>query len=83
MFLLSIKVCESSKTPEDLDLQSLATHVTETLVFHIQQRVAGKPAGTLSLFLSAELGLINCVSAHLQACVRLGETEDVYSTPEE
>ncbi|KAG7334069.1 hypothetical protein KOW79_002476 [Hemibagrus wyckioides] len=39
-----IQVCESSRTPEDLDLQSLATHVTETLVFHIQQRVAGKPA---------------------------------------
>ncbi|XP_060728472.1 WD repeat- and FYVE domain-containing protein 4 isoform X2 [Tachysurus vachellii] len=39
-----IQVCESSRTTEDLDLQSMATHVTETLVFHIQQRVAGKPA---------------------------------------
>ncbi|KAK3573074.1 hypothetical protein QTP86_012277 [Hemibagrus guttatus] len=39
-----IQVCESSRTPEDLDLQTLATHVTETLVFHIQQRVARKPA---------------------------------------
>lgn len=81
--MLSIKVCESSRTPEDLDLQSLATHATETLVFHIQQKVAGKPAGTLRLFLSVELGLFNCVSAHLQECVRLGETKDVYSTSEE
>lgn len=39
------KVCESRRTTDDLDLQSLATHVTETLVFHIQQRVAEKPAG--------------------------------------
>ncbi|MCI4376424.1 hypothetical protein PGIGA_G00188250 [Pangasianodon gigas] len=39
-----IQVCESSKATEDLDLQSLATHVVETLVFHIQQRVAEKPA---------------------------------------
>ncbi|XP_060781914.1 WD repeat- and FYVE domain-containing protein 4 isoform X2 [Neoarius graeffei] len=39
-----IQVCESRRTTDDLDLQSLAIHVTETLVFHIQQRVAEKPA---------------------------------------
>ncbi|KAF7710465.1 WD repeat- and FYVE domain-containing protein 4 isoform X3 [Silurus meridionalis] len=46
LFLLPIfiKVCECSRATEDVDLQILATHVTETLVFHIQQRVSRKPA---------------------------------------
>lgn len=74
---------ESNRPTEDLDLQSLATQVTETLVFHIQKRVAEKPAGTLRLLPSAELALINCVSAHCQACVRVGGIEDVYSISEE
>ncbi|XP_017319576.1 WD repeat- and FYVE domain-containing protein 4 isoform X1 [Ictalurus punctatus] len=39
-----IQVYESNRPTEDLDLQSLATQVTETLVFHIQKRVAEKPA---------------------------------------
>lgn len=77
------KVCESGRETEDLDLQSLATHVTETLVFHIQKRVGERPAGTLRLLLSAELALINCVSAHRQACVTVGGIEVVYSTSEE
>lgn len=60
-FCVVCKVCESSGATEDLDLQSLATHVAETLVFHIQQRVAEKPAGTPRLLLSSELALINFV----------------------
>ncbi|TSK22773.1 WD repeat- and FYVE domain-containing protein 4 [Bagarius yarrelli] len=39
-----IQVCDSSGIIEDLDLQSLALHVIETLVYHIQQKVAEKPA---------------------------------------
>lgn len=75
-------MCESSRATEELDLHSLAAHVAEALVFHIQKRVAEKPAGTLRLLPSAELALINSVSAHHQACVREGGIEVVYSTSE-
>lgn len=76
-------MCESSRVTEDLDLKSLATYITEMLVFQIQQRVAERPAGTLSLSPSAALALINCVSAHSQTCVTVGGKEVVYSTSEE
>ncbi|KAL7877774.1 hypothetical protein SRHO_G00044170 [Serrasalmus rhombeus] len=41
---LFIQVSESSSDIEDLDLQALASQVGETLVCHIQQRVAERPA---------------------------------------
>ncbi|XP_049337281.1 WD repeat- and FYVE domain-containing protein 4 isoform X1 [Astyanax mexicanus] len=41
---LFIQVSESNSADEDLDLKDLACQIGETLVCHIQQRVAGRPA---------------------------------------